>query len=365
MKKSQFIIVLSLILLLCSNAVVAQCNDLAIENITNPGPYNVETITEIDGIRNGPDYFGATIYYPTNKTELLASIAIVPGFTALPISIEEWGPFYASHGIVSIIIGTNSIYDYPEARAIALLDALETIKQENNRASSPLKGLLDLNKLAVSGWSMGGGGAQRAAVIDNTIAAVVALCPYLNNPQLNHSSPVLIFSGENDAIAPASQQANIHYNQTPSATNKVLFEIKNGDHYAANSPDGGDGAVGRMALSWIKLYLEGNNCYCSLLTDHISSNPIAASVIKENFECESLVVNNEELAIKVYPNPAKNTINLQIYKNVHYKIISTLGQCLSEGYLTGDNKQIDLSQFSVGLYYLNIEGHLIKIVKNN
>ena len=91
MKKSQFIIVLSLILLLCSNAVVAQCNDLAIENITNPGPYNVETITEIDGIRNGPDYFGATIYYPTNKTELLASIAIVPGFTALPISVEEWG----------------------------------------------------------------------------------------------------------------------------------------------------------------------------------------------------------------------------------------------------------------------------------
>ena len=365
MKKSQLILVLSLILLLCSNTVVAQCNDLAIENITNPGPYNVETITEIDGIRNGPDYFGATIYYPTNKTELLASIAIVPGFTALPSSVEEWGPFYASHGIVSIIIGTNSIYDYPEARAIALLDALETIKQENNRASSPLKGLLDLNKLAVSGWSMGGGGAQRAAVIDNTIAAVVALCPYLNNPQLNHSSPVLIFSGENDTIAPPSQQANIHYNQTPRTTNKVLFEIKNGNHYVANSPNGGDGAVGKIALSWIKLYLEGDNCYCSPLKDHISSNPVATSVIQENFECESLAVNNEELAIKVYPNPAKNTINLQIYKNVHYKIISTLGQCLSKGYLTGDKKQIDLSQFSVGLYYLNIEGHLIKIVKNN
>ena len=365
MKKSQLILVLLLILLLCSNTVVAQCNDLAIENITNPGPYNVETITEIDGIRNGPDYFGATIYYPTNKTELLASIAIVPGFTALPSSVEEWGPFYASHGIVSIIIGTNSIYDYPEARAIALLDALETIKQENDRASSPLKGLLDLNKLAVSGWSMGGGGAQRAAVIDNTIAAVVALCPYLNNPQLNHSSPVLIFSGENDTIAPPSQQANIHYNQTPRTTNKVLFEIKNGNHYVANSPNGGDGAVGKIALSWIKLYLEGDNCYCSPLKDHISSNPVATSVIQENFECESLAVNNEELAIKVYPNPAKNTINLQIYKNVHYKIISTLGQCLSEGYLTGDNKQIDLSQFSVGLYYLNIEGHLIKIVKNN
>ena len=365
MKKSQLILLLSFMLLLYSTTIVAQCNDLAIDNISNPGPYNVETITEIDGIRNGPFYFGATIYYPTNKTELLASIAIVPGFTALPSSVEDWGPFYASHGIVCIIIGTNSIYDFPEARAIALLDALETIKQENSRASSPLKDLLDLNKLAVSGWSMGGGGAQRAAVIDNTIAAVVALCPYLNDPQLNHSSPVLIFSGENDAIAPPAQQANIHYNQTPSTTNKVLFEIKNGNHYVANSPNGGDGAVGRLALSWITLYLEGNNCYCSLLKDHITSNPIATSVIKQNFECESLAVNNEELAIKVYPNPVKNFINVQIYKNVHYKVFSTLGQRLSEGYLTGDTKQIDLSQFSKGLYYLNIEGHIIKLIKNN
>ena len=49
---------------------------------------------------------------------------------------------------------------------------------------------------------MGGGGSQRAAVIDKTIAAVVSLCPYLNNPKLNHQSPLLIFSGENDAIAP-------------------------------------------------------------------------------------------------------------------------------------------------------------------
>ena len=62
MKKSQLILLLSLVLLLCSATIVAQCNDLAIDNISNPEPYNVETITEIDGIRNGPNYLGATIY---------------------------------------------------------------------------------------------------------------------------------------------------------------------------------------------------------------------------------------------------------------------------------------------------------------
>ena len=151
MKNSQFILLLALISLLCDNSIIAQCNDLTVDNITNPGPFEIEILTEVDGVRNGPDYFGATIYYPINKTQPLASIAIVPGFTALPSSIKEWGPFYAFHGIITIIIGTNSIYDFPEARAIALLDALETIKQENFRESSPLKGLLDLNQLAVSG----------------------------------------------------------------------------------------------------------------------------------------------------------------------------------------------------------------------
>tara|TARA_B110000902_G_scaffold170732_1_gene194370 strand:- start:556 stop:774 length:219 start_codon:yes stop_codon:yes gene_type:complete len=71
---------------------------------------------------------GATIYYPINKTELLASIAIESRFTALPSSFDEWDPFYASHGIMDIIIGTNSIYEFSEAPAIALLDALETRK---------------------------------------------------------------------------------------------------------------------------------------------------------------------------------------------------------------------------------------------
>ena len=138
MKKLYFALLLTIITSLFTNIVLAQqCEDVTLESLTNPGPFEIETLTEDDGIRNGPDYLGATIYYPTNATPPFASIAIVPGFTALPSSVEEWGPFYASHGIVTIIIGTNSPLDFPEARAIALIDELETIKQENTRASSP------------------------------------------------------------------------------------------------------------------------------------------------------------------------------------------------------------------------------------
>jgi len=365
MKNLHLFLLLTLVAPLSTNILLAQCDGITVESLTSPGPFEVETLTEADGIRNGPDYLGSTIYYPTNAAQPFASIAIVPGFVSLPSSVEEWGPFYASHGIVTIIIGTNSLFDNPEARAIALLDALETIRQENIRVSSPLEGALNLDQLAVSGWSMGGGGAQRAAVLDNTIAGVVALCPYLNNPELNHDSPVLIFSGENDTVAPASQHADIHYNETPNTTEKVLFEIANGNHSVANTPNGGDGSVGQIALSWLKLYVEENDCYCALLTDDLLLNPPAASHLEQDFECESLGIDKHQLAFEFYPNPTKNIVNFKIRQDVHYKLISPLGQCVLEGYLTGNNKQIDLAQFPSSIYYLHMKGQIIKLIKYN
>lgn len=365
MKKNYFYILLVFILLATPILGYSQCEDVTLESLTNPGPYNVLTLTEADGIRNGPDYDLATIYYPVNGIPPYASIAIVPGFTALPSSVEEWGPFYASHGIVTIIVSTNSPLDFPEARAYALIDALETIKQENIRETSPLEGALNLEQLAVSGWSMGGGGAQRAAVLDTTIKGVVALCPWLPNPQLDHDSPVIIFSGENDTVAPPSQHADIHYNATPNSTDKLLFEIANGDHSIANTPSGGEETVGKIALSWLKLYVEENDCYCPLLTDELLVNPIVASNVEQDFECELLAIPSQELVIGLYPNPTKSKVFIEVSKDVKYELFSPLGQRIQEGFLTGNNKQIDMSTIALGLYYLNIEGQVIKVIKSN
>jgi dienelactone hydrolase len=334
-----------------------------LENLTNPGPYEIATLTEADGIRNGPDYAGATIYYPTNGTGPYASIAMVPGFTALPSSIEEWGPFYASHGIVTIIIGTNSLVDLPEARANALLDALETIKQENTRSASPLEGALNTNQLAVSGMSMGGGGAQRAAVLDNSISAVVALCPYLNSPALNHDVPLLIFSGEEDLVAPPSEHANVHYNSTPNSTDKLLFEVANGNHFVANSPSGSEGVIGQVALSWLKLQLEEKECYCPLLTNNLLLNPPAASNVLQNFECEALGINPTAQAIGYYPNPTKNTVTFNITEKILFELFSPLGQSLLKNELTPANNQIDVSAFPTGIYYLRIKNKTMKLIK--
>jgi pimeloyl-ACP methyl ester carboxylesterase len=255
------------------------------------GPYDVDWLYESDGLRNGPHYTGATLYYPIATPEHFASIVIVPGWGMPESSIQDWGPFFASWGIIAMTIGTNNpSTDWPEDRAEALLDAIETIKQENDRIDSPVNGKIDLNSFAVSGWSMGGGGAQLAAVMEPTLKAVIALCPWLDNGvlepvDLSHSVPTLIFSGQYDINAPPYLHANIHYSYIPATTDKLLFEVENGDHFVANGPDGGGGYVGDRALEWLKNYLLEDSSNCELLL----AVPPTASQYLTNVECQPVI----------------------------------------------------------------------------
>jgi len=359
-------------MLICFHFNYAQCNDVTLESITNPGPYDVETLTESDGLPDSSDYQEVTVYYPTNGTPPYPSIAIVPGFTAGPGSVRAWGPYYASHGIIAIVIGTNNRNAFPDARATALIAALQTLENENTRTSSPLNGQVDIDKFAVSGHSMGGGGAQRAAVMNTNIKAVVALCPWLptfNRPSLDHSAPVLIFSGENDPTARPSQHADVHYDITPEETDKLLYEIKNGNHSVANTPGGAQGNVGKLAISWLRSKLNNNSCYCSLINDELLDNPATASTFETNVSCQTLSVDeidaNAQLTTSIYPNPTNSyvTIESDFAISKSYEIFSLLGEHLVSGRITAKKEQIDLSNLKPNIYLLNIDNQVFKILK--
>ena len=81
-------------------------------------------------------------------------------------------------GYLAMTIGTHSpFHDMPTARANALLDAVEALKEEQSRSESPLAGRLDVTRFAVAGWSMGGGGCQLAALADPALKCVLAFAP--------------------------------------------------------------------------------------------------------------------------------------------------------------------------------------------
>lgn len=257
-----------------------------VESVTAEGSFAWAPLLQFEGLRDGPDYLHATIYYPTDAEPPLSSIVIVPGYSSPESTVQAWGPFFASHGIVTMTLGTNSpAQDWPEERAAALHDAIITLRAEHTRTGSPLEGQLDVDRVAVSGWSMGGGGAQIAALEDPTLRAVISLCPW--QPQtasggcngsvcgadFDHAVPSLIFGGDKDEYAPFSQHGLIHYENTPESTSKLMYEVTNGGHLVANGPNGGvgdnsgQGAVGRFALSWLKVFVEDDERYRQFLLE--------------------------------------------------------------------------------------------------
>jgi len=94
MKNLYFVFLFTFISPLFTNSALAQCDDISLENLTNPGPFDVEILTEADGIRNGPNYLEATIYYPTNATPPYASIAIVPWICIVFLRVLKSGDHF-------------------------------------------------------------------------------------------------------------------------------------------------------------------------------------------------------------------------------------------------------------------------------
>ena len=75
----------------------------------------------------------------------ISSNVIVPGFASPESSIQDWGPFYASHGIVAMTIGTNHLLEQPAGRAAIRCNCI--FASEHTRSSSPLEGWLDLDRI--------------------------------------------------------------------------------------------------------------------------------------------------------------------------------------------------------------------------
>jgi len=249
------------------------------------GPYSVGTITEDDGLRDGPDYCCGIVYYPTDAVGYLPAIVYIPGYGGTISSNENWGPYLASHGIVTMFVNANFSLDSNEPRAAALLDGLVTFQEENQRPGSPLYGNLNLNQLAVAGHSRGGGGALLAAVADPSIKAVLALAPWLEDQFINATSldqdvPVLFLSGQLDEFAPNDVHTNLFYAYTPETTDKLLYEISGGDHFIVKDPSN-NSAMAMKALYWLEKYLTNDPTHCDLLIEE----PTTASQFLTNVEC--------------------------------------------------------------------------------
>ena len=285
------------------------------------GPYDFATITESQGLRNGPDYRDGVVYYPIGGEAPYKSIVLTPGFGGGSSEMTSWAEFYASHGFIAMRIGPNDeINDSHYMRGLGLIDAIESIRQENNRIGSPLNGLIDENSFSVSGYSMGGGASHDAAMMDSSLAAVISLnptvifedcdlCPvnyYDGVPYciclvpefVNHAIPSLIFAGEvevNELTAYEGLLGQDIYANMPESTDKILFEGANSGHGFAAYPYG---EVQEYALNWLKFQVLNDSEACEALLNIPSS---ASQYLTSNIECAESVAGdiNGDLLVNV------------------------------------------------------------------
>jgi hypothetical protein len=191
--------------------------------------------------------------------------------------MAEWGPFYASWGIVTVITSTFPT-DIPDIRAIALLGSVDELKRLNTTSGSPLFGKMS-DRYGTSGYSMGGGGTTIAATQRPALKTSVGLAawgPVGNGVRV----PTLFLCGDADTVAPCFG-SDAAYAAMPADTPKMSVSCSGATHFNWFGPgDAGRGTSGAMALAFQKVFLEGDERWRKVLLSRPSGGTVTATTIR-------------------------------------------------------------------------------------
>jgi hypothetical protein len=269
------------------------------------GQYEFSSISQSDGMRNSSYYNDTELFYPIDAPLPLKSIVLGPGWGGNGSSISSWGQLFASYGFIAATLDYNDAEnDSHYQRGEAMLDLIETIKQENYRITSPVYNKVDTLKFAAGGYSISGGSAINAGLLDSmqVLDAIISfnptvifedcdVCAEIDSeyciclvPELLEQQvvPALIISGENEALELPSYEGMLGidvYNNHPQFTNKMLYEIQNGGHGSAAFPS--NEMVINKTLNWLKYHLMDSLQVCGQLLEL----PDDASVFSTTLEC--------------------------------------------------------------------------------
>jgi hypothetical protein len=219
------------------------------------GPYKTTTFT-IAGV--------GCVHYPTDAPPPYAGLTVSDGFSGSggcnSVQTGQWGPLYASWGIVAMIIDTGAS-DPPPTRGTKLGNGITALKAENTKMGSPLMGKM-AGRWATSGFSMGGGGTTVASQKDPTLLSSVAIMAW--QPVTSGIKvPTLFICGSSDTLAGCGSMGTPSYNSIAEPTSKMRVTISSGH---AGQPSSGSGKSGQFGLAWMKLFLEGDTRWKPLLT---------------------------------------------------------------------------------------------------
>ncbi|GJM13476.1 MAG: hypothetical protein DHS20C12_18790 [Pseudohongiella sp.] len=263
---------LSALFLIICVGLSSSAQEISRESLGQSGPYQVAYYTSYPPVA---EFSAATIYFPANKGQDFGAIAISPGFTESQENMSWWGNHLASHGFAVLTLDTNELRDDPSLRADALMAAIGVLRNEGERMGGTLRGKIINENMAIMGHSMGGGGTLIAANANSSeLKAAIPFTPWQPDGDFGAVAvPTLVIAGEVDTIAPVDVHALPHFQSLPEGIPKMYLEVKDGNHFIANTDTGDRLApnidvhdlVGGMAVAWLKLFVDGDESYRDLV----------------------------------------------------------------------------------------------------
>ncbi len=121
--------------------------------------------------------------------------------------------------------------------------------------------------------------------------------------------------------------------------------------------------------------LIGNTAQTSYVDEGLESGEYtyAVSAVYEDGESEKTtpvtvnltvsVMENDEVVFMMYPNPAENHITIESLRDAEVKIYSVNGQMISQQNIIEGINTIDISNLNAGMYFVSVNGIMVKIVK--
>ncbi|MFV2195224.1 alpha/beta hydrolase family protein [Nocardiopsis sp. LOL_012] len=222
----------------------------SVEDLDGPFAIDEESVSSWSASGFG----GGTIFYPEDDSQTYGGVVIAPGYTASSSTMEWLGESLASHGFVTFTIDTNTRYDQPNSRGRQIESALDYLVEDSDVAD-----LVDEDRLAVSGHSMGGGGTLAAAEDRPELKAAIPLTPWHTDKTWGSVTvPTMIIGAENDTIASVNSHSIPFYNSLSYNTERAYVELAGASHFAPNSDNE---QIHRNSLSWLKVFVDEDDRY--------------------------------------------------------------------------------------------------------
>ena len=267
------------------------------------------------------------------------------------------------------------------------LSFIATKMQMESQNSSSIFYNSVLPKTGIFGHSMGGGASFLAAENNPNINTLVNFAAAETNPSAilaasNITIPSLIFSGEDDCVAPPVNHQNILFDSLNSNCKTQINIISGGHCYFANenvlcsfgesscNPNLNilrseqQSVTNDFLKIWLNFSLKSDQNSFTIFNDSLqSSNRITYS---QYCNGTGIVSQNKVDEINIYPNPVTEILNIDIpleFINRKLVLLNMFGQELHKEIITNKLTKINLSNFESGNYFIFLKNEAV--VKKN